>query len=308
MEMGNEQPTKPKSNRTVLILGIVLAVVIIGAVAVLLFQNNKISEAEAEKEQLALTNEQLQLANEYQMLDNEFAQYENQTQLLQNDSLVQKYSAAKAKVEKLLQELKDEKNKNAKRVKQLQDEIATLKGILRHYVAQIDSLSKENQGLRSENQEIKDKNRQLSKRVDEVARDNADLTERMTLAEKLNVTGLNLVSLKKNGKPEKNITKANQLMVTFTIPQNNSTPVGEKTIYMRITSPEGDLLGNGGVFTFEGASVKCTGRMTIEYAGEELGGLKMYWDVSSTLNPGTYTVELFCDNFRIASRQFTMKK
>lgn len=303
-----QQPSQKSKNRTTLIIGIVFAVIAVAAVVMLFIQNSKILEAEAEKEQLRLTNEQLQLANEYQSLDNEFAQYENQTQLLANDSLVQKYSAAKAKVEKLLLELKNEKNKNAKRIKELQDEIATLKGILRHYVAQIDSLSKENQGLRTENEEIKDKNRQLSQRVDAVARDNASLTERITLAEKLNVTGLNLVSLKKNGKTEKNITKARQLMVTFTIPQNNSTPVGEKKIYMRITSPEGDLLGNGGVFTFEGASVKCTGSMVIEYAGEELGGLKMYWDVSSTLNPGTYTVELFCDNFRIASRQFTMKK
>ena len=37
------------------------------------------------------------------------------------------------------------------------------------------------------------------------------LSERMTLAEKLNVTGVSLVALKKNGKVEKNVTKARQL-------------------------------------------------------------------------------------------------
>ncbi|MBD5202594.1 MAG: hypothetical protein HDS81_04700 [Bacteroidales bacterium] len=296
-----------KSNLT-LVLIVILAVVIIAGGIVFFTQNKKMNKAIAQNEQLQLTNEQLQLANEYQNLNNEFAQYENQTRLLANDSLVEKYAAAKSKVEKLLQELKNEKTKNAKRIKQLQDEIATLKGLLRHYVQQIDSLAKENQGLRSENEEIKDKNRQLTRRVDAVARDNAQLTERMVLAEKLNVTGVSLQALKANGKNEKNITKARQLLVTFTIPQNNSTPVGEKEIYMRLTSPEGDLLGNGGVFTFEGQQVKCTARKSIEYAGEEIGGIKIYWDVNATLNPGTYTVELFCDNYRIASRQFTMKK
>ena len=296
-----------KSNLT-LVLIVILAVVIIAGGIVFFTQNKKMNKAIAQNEQLQLTNEQLQLANEYQNLNNEFAQYENQTRLLANDSLVEKYAAAKSKVEKLLQELKNEKTKNAKRIKQLQDEIATLKGLLRHYVQQIDSLAKENQGLRSENEEIKDKNRQLTRRVDAVARDNAQLTERMVLAEKLNVTGVSLQALKANGKNEKNITKARQLLVTFTIPQNNSTPVGEKEIYMRLTSPEGDLLGNGGVFAFEGQQVKCTARKSIEYAGEEIGGIKIYWDVNATLNPGTYTVELFCDNYRIASRQFTMKK
>lgn len=287
---------------------IVLVVVVVVAGGLLLFQNHKMNKAIEQNEQLQLTNEQLQLANEFQAVDNEYAQYENQTQLLANDSLVQKYSAAKSKVEKLLAELKNEKNKSAAQIKKLKDEIATLKGLLRHYIAQIDSLSKENQGLRTENQEIKNENRQLTQRVNAVARDNATLTERMTLAEKLNVTGVNLVALKSNGKTEKNITKARQLMVTFTIPQNNSTPVGEKMIYLRLTSPEGDLLGNGGVFTFEGQSVKCTARKSIEYGGEEIGGIKIYYDVDATLNPGTYGVELFCDNYRIASRQFVMKK
>ena len=97
------------------------------------------------------------------------------------------------------------------------------------------------------------------------------------------------------------------MMVTFTIPQNNSTPVGSKTIYLRLTSPEGTLLGNGGSFSFEGASVQCTAKKTIEYAGEEITGITIYWDVNATLNPGEYTVELFADNYRLTSRKFTLK-
>ena len=229
-------------------------------------------------------------------------------QLLANDSLVTKYAAAKSKVEKLLQELNSEKKKSAQHIKKLQDEIGTLKNILRHYVAQIDSLGKENAGLRAENAEIKQRNQQLSNRVATESKRNEILSERMTLAEKLNVTGVTLNALKKNGKIEKNVTKAKQLEVTFTIPQNNSTPVGEKTIYLRITNPEGALLGAGGTFNFEGASLQCTARKTIEYAGEEIGGLRIYWDVNTTLTPGDYTVELFADNFRLISRRFTLRK
>ena len=305
----NDKMKNPKYLRWgILALATLLVIIIAAFILTTKSINDKAEEAALANEQLQLTNEQLQLANEYQALNVEFQQYENQSQLLANDSLVTKYAAAKSKVEKLLQELNSEKKKSAQHIKKLQDEIGTLKNILRHYVAQIDSLGKENAGLRAENAEIKQRNQQLSNRVATESKRNEILSERMTLAEKLNVTGVTLNALKKNGKIEKNVTKAKQLEVTFTIPQNNSTPVGEKTLYLRITNPEGALLGAGGTFNFEGASLQCTARKTIEYAGEEIGGLRIYWDVNTTLTPGDYTVELFADNFRLISRRFTLRK
>lgn len=303
-----ENDSKLKRMRWIIILAMALALAIVAIVIVSTATHSRIKAMEEANEQLQLTNEQLQLSNEYEMLNHEFAQYEDRNMMLANDSLAEKYAAARAKVEKLLQELNNEKTKNAARIKQLEGEIATLKGILRHYVAQIDSLGKENEALKTENTEIKSQNQQLSQRVASETKKNEVLSERMTLAEKLNVTGLNLIGLKKNGKLEKNITKAKQLEITFTIPQNNSTPVGEKTIFARITSPEGTLLGNAGTFAFEGSQIPCTAKKNIEYAGEEIGGIKIYWDVTTALTPGEYTVELFTDNYRIASRKFTLKK
>ena len=267
--------------------------------------SSELDDAMLANEQLQLTNEQLQLTNEFQSLNKSFMQYENQQM---SDSIAEKYAQAKSKVEKLLQELNNEKVKSAKRIKELEGEIATLKGILRHYVEQIDALGKENKALRDENKEIKKSNAVMSSRLEEETLKNQDLTEKYALAQKLNVSDINLTSLKKNGKKEKNIKKAKQLEVAFTVPQNNSTPVGEKTIYLRIINPEGDLLGNAGTFDFEDTQVQCTAKKVIEYAGEEIADIKIYWDVNSTLNPGEYTVELFADNYRLASRKFTFKK
>ena len=228
-----------------------------------------------------------------------------------NDSvkreLTEKYEAARLQVEKLQQELKNQKTKSAAEIAKLKDEISTLRALLRHYVEEIDRLNKENEALRSENQEIKEQNSQLNSKVAETSRRNEVLSERMTLAEKLNVTGVALTPLNKKGKQEKNVKKAVQLKVTFTIPQNNSTPVGEKTIYLRIVSPSGQLLGNGGTFTFEGGNVGYSAKKTIEYAGEEIGGVTIYWDVNTALTAGAYTVELFADNYRLTSRSFELK-
>ena len=268
----------------------------------------QVDEARATNEQLQLTNDQLSLANEYESINSQFKQYEDQATMMANDTIMAKYAAAKNKVEQLLRELNSEKAKSRKQIKKLQDEVATLRALLRHYVAQVDSLGKENAALRNENSQIRNENQALSSRVQEVSRRNETLSERMTLAEKLNVTGVSLTPIKGNGKTEKNVTKAKQLMVTFTIPQNNSTPVGNKTIYLRITGPEGSLLGGSGNFPFEGGSVPYTASKDIEYTGDEIAGIRIYWNVNTVLTPGDYTVELFADNYRLTSRHFTLKK
>lgn len=291
--------------------GVALLLIIGGLVFMLTSKSAESRQKDEQLEQMQLEMEMMQSANELAQLDREYAQLEgNQINLMANDSIVEKYAAAKAQVEKLMLELKNEKNKSAEQIAKLKAEIETLKGILRDYTQRINELMAENEGLREENTQVKTRNEQLSQQVSQNNRTIAQQSERLTLAEKLNVTGLNLIALNKKGKKEKHITKATQLEVTFTIPQNNTTAPGEKIIYLRITNPEGDLLtGNGGTFPFEGGQLEATSRRSIEYANEEIGGVTMFWDVNTTLNPGDYTVELFCDGFRLdRPRHFQMNK
>ncbi|MCI9054371.1 MAG: hypothetical protein HFJ87_04405 [Muribaculaceae bacterium] len=322
MEQHNVQPETPQPQQPVgkdqkklmlwIIIGLAVAVVGLAVwfIVASTTQKKALEEAVALKEQAELDMAQKELQNDYDALNNEFAIFENSRQLVIDDSvkmaLTQKYETARLQIEKLNQELKNQKNKSAREIKKLKDEITTLRNLLRHYVEEINRLNQENQQLRDENAQIKGRNEELSSRVQETARRNEVLSERMTLAEKLNVTGVNLTALNKKGKKEKKVKKAAQLMVTFTIPQNNSTPVGEKTIYLRIVSPSGQLLGGGGSFSFEGASLACSAKKVVEYAGEEIAGVTIYWDVNTALTAGTYTVELFADNYRLASRSFEL--
>ena len=127
------------------------------------------------------------------------------------------------------------------------------------------------------------------------------------LAKKLNITSLSFSAYNKKGKPEKHIGKARQLGVSFIVSPNNTAAPGMKNFYMRIISPEGTLLGGGGSFKIDGQSVQSTAHRAVEYANEETH-VSIYWDVNTTLTPGDYTVEVFCDGYRLASRHFTMKK
>lgn len=307
-----ENEKKSNSKKPLIIIAAVCIAIILLAAGWMVYSSQKaLQQVKNEKEQMQLDYEQQQLTQDAEALDREFAVFENSRQLIMDDSvkrdLTEKYENARLQVEALQAELKNQKNKSAAEIAKLKNEIETLRALLRHYVEEINRLNKENEELRNENAQIKEQNTKLNNKVVATSRENEQLSKRMTLAEKLNVTGVTLTALNKKGKAEKKVQKAAQLMVTFTIPQNNSTPVGEKTIYLRIVSPSGQLLGGGGTFSFEGGSVECSAKKTIEYAGEEIGGVTIYWDVNTALTAGDYTVELFADNYRLISRSFNLK-
>lgn len=307
-----------KKFKTILIVAVAVLLCLIGLVVVLIVRNNSnteaVNEAQARADSLAIANDQLLLTNEFNQLNADFNQYEGQQIYLKNDSIVQKYNEARMKVEGLIRELNEEKSKHSKdmnasraKIKQLEGEIATLKGIVRHYLEEIKRLGEENEGLKQEIQQARQQNQQLSTQVTEATTTNRQLTETVQLAKKLNVTGLSFNAYNKKGKVEKNITKARQLGVNFTVSPNNTAAAGMKNFYMRIISPEGALLGSGGNFTIDGRSVQSTAHRSVEYSNEETS-VSIYWDVNTTLTPGDYTVEIFCDGYRLASRHFTMKK
>lgn len=303
---------------------------LIALVIVLIVKTNTrtvdINALEARADSLQMANEiaqdQMALTNEFNQLNAEFSQYEGQQIYLKNDSLVQKYNAARMKIEGLIKELNEEKKKNKNqnqkldtkaleqsraKIKQLEGEIATLKGIVRHYLEEITRLGEENKGLKQEIQAVQQKNEQLSNQVTQATTTNRELTQTVAIAKKLNITGVSFNAYNKKGKVEKNVTKAKQLGVSFSVSPNATASAGMKTFYMRIISPEGALLGGGGNFTIDGQSVQSTASRSVEYDNEETP-VSIYWDVNTTLTPGDYTVEVFCDGNRLASRHFTLSK
>ena len=301
-----------KRQKTILFAGIGVIVALIVLAVALIFtnsrQNSEFNEVQAQLDSLQFANDQMKLTNEFNQLNADFKAYEDQQIYLKNDSLVQKYDQARLKVEALLKELNAEKRSNSQnkqKIKNLEAEIATLKGIVKHYLAEIKRLGEENEGLRKEIEEINQKNEQLSSAVTTATTKNEELTQKVQLAEKLTLTGVSLQAFNKKGKVEKKVKKAKQLGVNLTITPNNTAKPGMKDVFVRITTPEGVLLKGNGSFTYDGARLEYTAKRQVEYANEELS-TSVYWDVNSSLTPGEYTVEIIIDGNRLVSRRFNM--
>lgn len=301
-----------KNQKIILLAGIFVFAAMAALVIVLITKNSRqteaANEAMAKVDSLALANDRLLLTNEFNQLNADFSQYEDQQVYLQNDSLVQQYNAARMKVEGLLRELNAEKasnSKNRERIRQLEGEIASLKKIVRHYLEEIKRLGEENEGLRKEIEEVNAKNEQLATTAATVKRDNEQLEQTVAKAKKLSISGLSLKAYNKKGKAEKKVAKAKTLGASFTINPNNTAAAGRKSVYMRIISPDGVLLGGGPAFSYDGQTLSSSASKEIEYDNGEQH-VQIYWQVNTTLTPGDYTVEIFCDGNRLASRHFSM--
>lgn len=260
-----------------------------------------------------------QLAGSIDSINSQFQGLEMSGMELNDDQrqLLDKYNEARNKIDGLMAEInqlraskKADKAEIAKRdakIKELEGEILTLKDIARSLYEQLAELNKKYEAEVQKNNELTARNDELSSQVSDTRAHNEQLKEKVAVAEKLSVTGVSLSAYNKKGKKEKNITKAKQLGVAFTITPNNTAAPGKKDVFVRIKSPEGTLLPGNGSFSFDGASIAYTAKRGIEYANEELP-VSVYWDVTTSLTPGEYTVEIFCEGNRLATRRFTMKK
>lgn len=302
-----------KNQKIVLYGGVAVFAALVAMVGILIYSNarsnNVANDAMARVDSLALANDRLLLTNEFNQLNADFSQYEDQQVYLKNDSLVQQYNAARMKVEGLLRELSAEKASNSQnraRIKKLEGEIASLKKIVRHYLEEIKRLGEENEGLRRELEQVNQRNEQLATTAASVKRDNEQLSQTVAQAKKLSITGLSFKAYNNKGKVEKKVKKAKSLGASFTINPNNTASAGTKTVYMRIVSPDGQVLSGGPSFSYDGKSVASSASRDIQYDNSEQH-VSIYWQTNTTLTSGDYLVEIFCDGNRLVSRNFNMK-
>jgi cell division protein FtsL len=299
--MSVEKKENKEINRLslLIIVVVVLILIVAGTVYYIYYQKqqmtNLVETFDLEKESLADEFNELSI------------QYEGYRFSVSNDSLVALLSTEQAKVQRLMEELKTIKATNARRINELKKELETLRKIMRNYVIQIDSLNQANEQLTKEKNQAVQRYRQVSNTAAELTKELEKQTERVTLASRLDATGITVTPLNARGKEAKRIKQMEQFVVNFRIVRNITAPVGEKTIYVRLKKPDDDILvkSRANVFMFEGREINYSMKRLVEYDGEELA-VTMYWDIEEFLSPGTYRVDIFADGNLIGQKSFEL--
>ena len=288
--------------RNVLIPIIIVGVLLIAGIIYLTFSLNKQKEANKAMQELAELDKK-EMENEYQQFANQYSVMLNN---ISNDSIVAQLTAEQEKTQRLLEELKQVKSSDAREIARLKKELATVRQVLRSYVIEIDSLNRLNQNLTAENTRVKGQYAEATRQIEGLNTEKASLSEKIAIASQLDAVGIEMSLIDKHSKTTNRISKCNTVQVSFSITKNVTATNGMRTIYVRIISPTGSILGNGGAFQYENRTLQCSMKKTIEYGGQQTS-VTTYWNVDQVLVSGTYQVSIFADGNMIGSRSFTFK-
>lgn len=290
-------------NKKVLIPLVVVIVLLLAGVAYLAIGLNNQRQANKDMQELADLDKK-EMENEYEQFARQYSEMKTQ---INNDSIVAQLTQEQLKTQRLLEELRQVKSTDAREITRLKKELATVRAVLRSYVLEIDSLNRLNQNLMAENTRVKGQYDEATRQIAGLNSEKASLSEKVAVAAQLDATGINMVAKKKNGKPVRRIKDCKSIEVSFRITRNVTATNGVRTVYVRITTPTGAVLGGGGTFAYENRNLECSMKKSIEYTGEETP-VTVYREVGEFLSTGTYNVSVFVDGNMIGSRSFTYNK
>ena len=289
-------------NKKVLIPIIIVGLLLVAGIAYLAVSLNKQNEENRAMQELAEMDKK-EMENEYQQFARQYSEMKTQ---INNDSIVAQLNAEQERTQQLLEELRRTKSNDAREISRLKKELATVRAVLRSYVLEIDSLNRLNQNLKDENNRMRGQYEEATRQIEGLNTEKASLSEKVAIAAQLDAIGINLTLKDKKSKTTEKLKKAKALQVSFSIAKNVTAPSGMKTVYVRITSPTGAVLGGGGTFSYENRNLECSMKKTIEYTGNETP-MTLYWNIAQSMVEGTYKVSIFADGNMIGSKNFSLK-
>ena len=289
-------------NKNLLAVFVIICLLLVGGLCYMGFNLRQQRKANADMQQLAELDKQ-EMENEYQQFSDQYSEMKTH---VTNDSLISQLTAEQEKTERLLAELKRTKSSDAREIARLKRELATVRAVLRSYVIQIDSLNQANGRLTAENTRVKGQYEEATRQIEGLNTEKASLSEQVAIASQLDANGIQMHLLNKNNKAKDKISKARTIQVNFNIAKNVTAKTGMKTVYVRIMSPAGNIIGGGVSFPYENKTLAGTMKKTIEYNGGETA-VSLYVPVSQTLSAGTYQVSVFAEGNMIGSKNFMFR-
>ena len=296
--------TNNKDPKRVIFIALIAA---LAGVSVFLVWMNLQQKTEMKEMVEIMEFEKEQLEDEYEQLAIQFDGF--QTQDIHNDSLVELLAKEQQRVQDLREELRITKVTNARRIAELKKELATVRQVMVSYVHQIDSLDRTNKRLVAENQQVKQQYQEVARQAQQLEQERTQLAEVVSRASMLEISHFEMIPLNKRDRKTTIYNQIQKLQFDYTVGRNITNKPGMKTLYMRITRPDGEVMQKSvnDVFKFENSEIAYSVSKDFEYAGEEISG-SLYWLVEEILQIGWYNADFFVDGELIGSFPFQIKQ
>jgi preprotein translocase subunit SecD len=228
----------------------------------------------------------------------------------ENDTINTRLEAAQTRVKALITELEQTKRVSFRKITEYQNQVNTMRGIMRDFVAQIDSLNRRNEILMAENLQVKEDYKRVETEKNQLSQEKDKLQQNLQRAAMLEARDLTVEALNDRNKDTKYAKRTEKLRVSLVLSKNVTAKRGSKYVYIRITRPDQLLLAKSqsDVFQFEDLKIQFSAAREVNYEGNELP-VAIFWDNAGSpeLVPGVYSVDVFADGNNIGTTSFSLK-
>ena len=284
--------------KNIIIALLVLAVVIVGYL--LTRSSGQVEDLEAEKQSLIV-----ELEGERSKL-----------MALQsdNDSMAVYITAESERFNIMIEELKQDKDFNQKKYDEYRAKANQMKKQNERLTAQVDSVNKAYQALQIEKQVVEENLEGEVVKNAELTDENTGLKKDVAVGSMLQLSKLNSAAYKvKGGGKESETNKASgasRIKACFTVAKNMIATKGERTVYMRVTTPDLKVIAAKGetnnTFSFNGQPLMYSAKQALFYEQDIIESC-INMDKESDFVAGEYTVELYTEGYKLGETKVILK-
>lgn len=284
-----------KSMRTAAIALAAVAAVLLVILGVMMVKKNAlVKDLNIDKQNL--TNELIALHGDYESLSTNNAAL--------NDSL----NVEKVKVEQLIERLQKTEATNRAKIRQYEQELGTLRSIMKGYIRQIDSLNTLNTSLRNEASAARREAQESKRQYEDLRSTTDELSKLASAGAVVKGRGFNLVAINESNKVTDRSSRARKLRACMSLIENSIAERGWRTVYIRVKGPDDILMTDdtGKVFVCNGEQMIYSALREVDYQGEEVE-ICIYFASSENFAKGKYTVEFYTDETKLGTAEMILK-
>lgn len=294
-----------KSNKSTIIIALLSIVIIIQFVKIYLDRKEEqvlLAQKSTTEQELASTMQRL---NE---ISNELDQKIAEIQKLGGD--ISELEKAKSEIEK---ELKVSRRANGQVIKELKDRVEGYEELLKIKDEEIEKLKTVNKELLSENVTLKTQKNVLGDSISRLSQSKDELASKVAIASQLKAENFRIVAVSDRGKERESPFKNRQLgklKIEFNLAENNVAPIEGKKIMIRIVDENGQVLFDvsrgSGTFIYNGKEEFYTALQEVLFDNTKQK-LTYLYEKGSDYAPGSYVLEVYCDDYMMGSGKFEVK-
>lgn len=272
-----------------------LAVILLGALAYIWVTNSKIV-TQLKVEKADLTEQMVALRADYDSL------YTNSTLL--TDSL----AVEREKVDQMIERLKKTEATNRAQIRKYENELGTMRSIMKHYIVQIDSLNNLNNTLRQETADAKKEAADSRKKYNELRETTDKYEKQVEKGSVLKARGITLVGINGSGSTTDRSSRVVKLRTDLSLVENAIAKTGARRIYIRVKGPDGILMTGSDqkMFTSGGEQMVCSASREVDYQGSEVE-MSIYFAGDGAFTKGTYSVDVYSADGKLGSADLILR-